>query len=158
MPKALVVYYSRSGNTKKMARFVEEGLAEEEGVAVEVKDVAGVAVDELLEVDALVIGSPTYYGTMAWPVKKLLDESVKHHGKLAGKVGAAFTSSGARAGGNETTILDILKALLVHGMIVQGESSGDHYGSVAFGAPDSEAEESCRRMGRKVARLVKKLT
>jgi multimeric flavodoxin WrbA len=69
-------------------------------------------------------GSPTYYGTMAWELKKLLDESVKFHGKLRGKVGGAFTSSANVGGGNETTVLDILKALLIHGMVVARRPPG----------------------------------
>ncbi len=157
MLKALIIYYSQSGNTEKMAHFVEGGVTKEGGVEVEVKHVESVDLEELLAADALVIGSPTFYGTMAWPIKKLIDESVKFHGKLVGKVGGAFTSSGGRAGGNETTILDILNALLVHGMIVQGDSSGDHYGPVAVGSPDAQAENGCRKLGERVARLVKKL-
>jgi NAD(P)H dehydrogenase (quinone) len=157
MPRALVTYYSRSGNTRKMAELVAEALRGEGGVEVDLRPVEQVSADDLLSYDGLLLGSPTYYGTMAWPVKKLLDESVKHHGKLEGKVGAAFCSSANLAGGNETTILDILNALLIHGMVVQGNSSGDHYGPVALGAPDRRATESCRELGARTARLLKKL-
>jgi NAD(P)H dehydrogenase (quinone) len=158
MPKALVAYYSRSGNTRKMAELVAEALRGDGGVEVDLRSVEEVSADDLLAYDGLLLGSPTYYGTMAWPVKKLLDESVKHHGRLEGKVGAAFCSSGNRAGGNETTVLDILKALLIHGMVVQGNCSGDHYGPVAVGAPDKQAAQSCRELGARTARLLKKLT
>jgi len=94
MAKVLVVYYSRSGNTEAMAKLVAEGV-ESEGVEVECKKVEDTTIDDLLTVDGIVIGSPTYYGTMAAEIKKLLDDSVKYHGKLDGKVGAAFSSSGA---------------------------------------------------------------
>ena len=157
MPKALVIYYSRTGNTKKMAESVVEGIKKEEVEAI-IKDVKDVEVDELLKYDALVIGSPTYYGTMAAEIKKLLDDSVKFHGKLEGKVGAAFASSANVAGGNETTILDILNAMLIHGMIIQGNPQGDHYGAVAIGAPDARATKECLRMGERLAKLVKKLS
>ncbi|MBU4140306.1 MAG: flavodoxin family protein, partial [Candidatus Omnitrophica bacterium] len=100
---------------------------------------------------------PTYYGSMAYQIKQLLDESVEFHGELAGKVGAAFSSSANVGGGNETTILDIICAMLIHGMIVQGDSSGDHYGPVAIGAPDARASKQCKRLGQRVAELVKKL-
>ncbi len=63
---------------------------------------------------------------MAAEIKKFIDESVKFHGKLEGKVGGAFSSSAQIGGGNETTIMDILKTLLIHGMIIQGSSKGDH--------------------------------
>jgi len=157
MAKILIVYYSKGGNTRRMSEYVAQGAKEEGGVEVLAKPVEEVRVEELLQAQGLIIGSPTYYGTMAWPVKRLLDESVRYHRQLEGRVGAAFTSSGNRAGGNETTVLDILKALLIHGMIIYGSSEGDHYGPAAVGAPDLEAQESCLRLGRRVAGLVKRL-
>lgn len=60
-------------------------------------------------------------------------------------------------GGNETAITNILNALLVHGMIIQGDPKGDHYGPVAINAPDSRAEENCKRFGKRFAELVNKL-
>ena len=155
MAKVLVIYYSRSGNTKKMAELVLEGL-KKEGVEAHIKNVSDVEVDELLKFDALVIGSPTYYGTMAAEIKRLLDDSVKFHGKLDGKVGAAFASSANIGGGNETTILDILNAMLIHGMIIQGDPQGDHYGPVAIGAPDARTTKECLRQASRVAKLLKK--
>ena len=157
MAKILVVYYSRSGNTEKMAKLIAEGI-QAEGVDVVVKRVQETSVDELLQYDGIVAGSPTYYGSMAWELKKLFDESVKFHGKLDGKVGAAFSSAANIGGGNETTILDIINAMLIHGMVAQGDPSGDHYGRVSIGAPDSRVEEQCRLTGQRVARLVKKLS
>ena len=157
MSKVLIGYYSESGNTKRMAEMVQEVIKEEELDVVN-KRVQDIAVDELLDYDAIVIGSPTYYGTLAWPVKKFIDESVKLHGKLKGKVGAAFTTSGIVGGGNETTILSILQAFLIHGMIIQGEVRGDHYGPVGIGRPDERASKECRKLGKSVAGLVKKLS
>ena len=156
MAKVLIVYYSKTGHTEKMANAVEEAV-KEEGVEVVKKRVEDVQADELLEFDGIIIGSPTYYGIMAWPIKKLIDESVKFHGKLAGKVGAAFSSSANIGGGNETVILSILEALLIHGMIVQGEPKGDHYGPVAINEPDERALKGCKRLGQSVANLAKRL-
>jgi len=156
MAKVLVVYYSRSGNTEAMARLIAEG-AKAEGIEVECKKVEDTTIDDLLAVDGIVMGSPTYYGTMAAEIKKLLDDSVKYHGKLEGKVGAAFSSSGGVGGGNETTVMDITRALIIHGMIVQGEPSGDHYGPVAVGKPDERSSKECKKRGARVARLVKRL-
>jgi len=156
MAKMLIVYYSRSGNTKKMAEAVEKAAAAE-GVEVVAKPVADVAVDELLQYDSIIAGSPTYYGHMAAELKELFDKSVKFHGQLDGKVGAAFSSSANVGGGNETTIRAILDAFLIHGMIVQGDPNGDHYGPVAIGAPDDRATKCCEALGRRTARLVKKL-
>jgi len=156
MYKALVIYYSRSGNTKKMAESVVEGI-KKEGLEVVLKEAKDTQASELLKYEAIIIGSPTYYGTMAAEIKKLFDDSVSFHGKLDGKIGAAFTSSANIGGGNETTILDILNAMLIHGMIIQGDSQGDHYGPVAIGMPDARAIKECVRMGSRVAKLVKKL-
>lgn len=156
MAKALVIYYSRSGNTKKMAESIAESI-EKEGVEVVIKEVGDVDADELLKYEAIVIGSPTYYGNMAAGVKKLLDDSVKLHGKLDAKIGAAFASSANIGGGNETTILAILNAMLIHGMIIQGDHQGDHYGPVSIGAPDARATKQCVKLGLRVARLAKKL-
>lgn len=154
--KILIIYYSQSGNTKKMAALVAEGV-KSKGVEVELKSAEEVKAKELLKPEGIIIGSPTYYGTMAYQIKQLLDESVEFHGELAGKVGAAFSSSANVGGGNETTILDIINAMLIHGMIVQGDSSGDHYGSVAIGVPDERSSKQCKRLGQRVAELLKKL-
>jgi len=156
MPTVLIIYYSRSGNTAKMAEYVREGV-EAEGCTAVLKPVAEVEVADLLEPEGIIIGSPTYYGGMAAELKQLIDKSVKYHGKLAGKVGGAFSSAANVGGGNETTVRSILDALLIHGMIVQGMAKGDHYGPVAIGAPDERAETCCRDLGSTVARLVNTL-
>ena len=156
MANVLIVYYSRSGNTKKMAETIAQGV-EKESVTADVRDVKDVAPADLKAFDAIVVGSPTYYGSMAAEIKKLFDESIKIHGKLDGKVGAAFASSANIGGGNETTILDILNAMLIHGMVVQGDWQGDHYGPVAIGAPDERAKKECLRAGGRIARLAKKI-
>ena len=157
MAEVLIVYYSRSGNTRKMAEAVAEGVHEVPGVNVVVQSVEDTTPDHLLKAHAVIMGSPVYYGTMAGPLKTLIDNSVMHHRKLKGKVGAAFASSGAEHGGNETTVLDILKTLLVHGMILQGDPEEDHYGAIAVGLPDERSIKSCRNMGKRVAQLAVKL-
>jgi len=156
MPKGLVCFYTRTGNTGKMAAHIAKRLRAD-GLETDLRDAEAVNVDDLPGYDCLVFGSPTYYGTMAWPLKKLLDESVKHHRKLKGKVGGAFSSSANIAGGNETTITDILHALLIHGMVIQGEPTGDHYGPVAIGRPDERVFKNCDRYARNLAALTRKL-
>lgn len=157
MAKILVAYYSVSGHTRKMAELIAEGMRKEETVDVALRNVEEVKVDELLEYQCIVLGSPVYYGSMAAPIKKLFDDSVKFHTKLDGKIGGAFASSANIGGGNETTILDILNAMLIHGMIVQGDPKGDHYGPVSIGAPDERSQRQCVRYGERIAKLVKKI-
>jgi NAD(P)H dehydrogenase (quinone) len=156
MAKVLIVYYSRSGNTKKMAELIKSGVEKEE-ISVTLKDVKDTQVKDLLGADTIIMGSPVYYGSMASPLKKLFDDSVSNHGDLEGKIGGAFSSSANVAGGNETTILDILNAMLIHGMIIQGDPRGDHYGPVSIGKPDQRAEKECLRFGQRLAQLTKKL-
>ncbi len=153
MQRVLVLYYSRTGNTEKMARAVAEG-ASAAGAQAVVAKVEGFKAESLKDYGAIAVGSPTYYGGMAAEVKKLLDESVRLHGSLDGKVGGAFASSANLAGGNETTLMGILQAMLIHGMVVQGTHVGDHYGPVAVGAPDQRALDGCRALGRRMARLL----
>ena len=156
MAKILITYYSRSGNTEKMATLIKEGV-EKVTEDVELKKIEETTIDDLLAADAIIIGSPTYYGAMAAEIKTLLDKSVEYHGKFAGKIGGAFTSSANIGGGNETTIMSILQALLIHGMIIQGDSGGDHYGPVAIGAPDDRSKKICLRYGKTVATLAQRL-
>ena len=108
MAKAIVIYYSRSGNTKEMAEIIAKAM-NDGGPKTECKSVEKVKADSLPDYDAIVIGSPTYYGQMAGPIKQLIDDLVGRHGQLDGKVGGAFTSSANIGGGNETTIMGIIE-------------------------------------------------
>lgn len=156
MAKGIVVYYSRSGNTKEMAEIIA-GAMNEAGLATECKSVDQVAAKDLLGYDAIVMGSPTYYGHMAGPIKQLFDDTVSFHGKLDGKIGAAFSSAANIGGGNETTILGILEAMLISGFVVQGDPKGDHYGPVSIGKPDERVRSQCIRRGKRIVELTRKL-
>jgi len=156
MAKAIVIYYSRTGNTKEMAEIIAKSMNETD-LQTECKSVSDVRAQKLLDYDAIVVGSPTYYGHMAGPIKQLIDDTVEFHGKLDGKIGAAFSSSANIAGGNETTILGIIEAMLIAGCIVQGDPQGDHYGPVSIGKPDDRVRRQCVRRGRRIAELTKKL-
>ena len=156
MAKGIVIYYSRSGNTKAMAELIA-GAMNEGGLGTECKSVDTVRPENLLDYDAIVIGSPTYYGHMAGPIKDLIDETVAFHGKLDGKVGAGFSSSANIGGGNETTIMGIIEAMLIAGLIVQGDPQGDHYGPVSIGKADDRVRQQCQRRGQRIAKLTKKL-
>ena len=155
--KILIIYDSRTGNTEKMAFAVAEGVKEMNGATAIVKKVDDTQLENLLEADGIIVGSPTYYGQMSSKIKELFDESVKIHGKLTGKVGAAFTSAGGTATGAETTLLSILQAMLVHGMIIQGRADNKHYGVACVNAPNEEATKLCRELGKRTAGLVAKL-
>ena len=155
--KVLVVYDSRTGNTEKMAYAVAEGAKQVKEAEVVIKKVDDATLDDLLEADAILVGSPTYYGQMSAKIKEFFDKSVEIHGKLEGKVGAAFTSSGGTATGAETTLLSIIEAMLVHGMIIQGRAGNKHYGAAAVEKPNKKELEICRELGKRTAELALKL-
>ncbi len=157
MAKVLIVYFSKTGNTGKMAEYVQQG-AREAGAETELKDINDTSPEDLLNADGIIMGSPTYYGLPSNEIKELIDESVKFHGKLEGKVGGAFSSAANTGGGNETTIMAIIQALLIHGMVVAGTSKGDHYGPVSIGSPDERVKSQCISLGKRVALLAEKLT
>jgi NAD(P)H dehydrogenase (quinone) len=77
-----------------MAYAVAEGAKQVEGVEVTVKRVDEVKLEDLLNAHGIIIGSPTRYGQMSAKIKDLIERTIEIHGKLEGKVGAAFTSSG----------------------------------------------------------------
>lgn len=158
MVQVLVAYSSRSGNTEKLARAVARG-AEGEGAAALVKRASETTKEDLVAADAIVLGSPVYFGTPTAEMKDLIDRSVGVRRKLRDKVGAAFVTAGHHTGGKETTILSMLYAFLIHEMVVVGDpiESGGHYGAACLGAPDADAEKAGALLGARVARVARKL-
>jgi NAD(P)H dehydrogenase (quinone) len=156
MAKGIVVYYSRSGNTKEMAEIIAKAMTGS-GLSTDCKPVDKVRPEDLSAYEAIVLGSPCYYGQMAGPMKQLIDELVSRHGQLNGKVGAAFSTSANVGGGSETTVLGILEAMLIAGMVIQGDPQGSHYGPLSVGKPDDKVKQQCERRGQRVAALTKRL-
>jgi len=154
MARILVAYHSRTGNTAKMAESIAAGVRSA-GAEVIIKKVEEVTNEDLTAADGIIIGSPTYFGQMSAEVKKLFDCSSQVRGRLENKVGAAFTSSASLEGGNQTTLLSILQAMLIHAMIVIGDpmESGGHYGASSAGYPQAECQESCKMLGKRVGDL-----
>lgn len=158
MAEILIVYTTLRGNTGKMVEPVAEGIRAE-GVEARSMQAQDVAIGDLRAADGIIIGSPTRFGAVDWQIKRLFDVvSIEGYpGPLEGKVGGAFTA-GSRAGsGAELVLLNALHILLNHGLIVQGEPFGAHYGPVALGEPTEQVLESCRKWGGRWARLVKRL-
>jgi len=158
MAKALVVYDSITGHTAKMAKAIGEGLTES-GLIVDVKKIDDTVLDDFVAADAIVMGSPTYFSNMTAKTKALIDETIKlwpgQPGKLKDKVGAAFTSCGGAEGGNETTLLSIIRAMLWHGMIIVGHQSGSS-GAISVEEPDERCLTRCRQFGQRIGSFAKK--
>ncbi len=154
--KVLITYDSATGNTEAMAHEVAEG-AKMAGAEVVLKRASEASLEDLEAADAIIVGSPTYYGLMSAKVKELFDRSEAIHEKLEGKVGAAFTSAGGTATGAETTLLSIIQAFLIHGMVVQGRPDSKHYGAAAVGKPDEKEQKLCRELGERTVCLAGRL-
>jgi NAD(P)H dehydrogenase (quinone) len=157
MAYVIVTYFSKTGHTKALAEAVVAGVASVDGVTAALKTVSEMTDADWLAADGVIVGSPTYFGQMAAEVKAMLDATVSVYGKLEGKVGGAFTTSGGAGCGHELTNMSILTALLVSGMVVQGTTKGPHFGPFAVGMPGEDDLAKARDLGMQVAVLTKKL-
>jgi len=140
MSYVLVLYYSRSGNTKKMAEKIGSGI-EQTGLEAKIRTVPAISAvcesvepdipdeghlycsqEDLSECAGLVLGSPTRFGNMAAPLKYFLDMTgdIWLNGGLIGKPAGVFTSTGSLHGGQETTLLTMMLPLMHQGMILAG--------------------------------------
>jgi NAD(P)H dehydrogenase (quinone) len=198
MTKVLVLYYSSYGHIETMAGAIAAG-ARSAGAEVTIKRVAELvpdevarksgykldqtapvaSVSELPEYDAIIFGTPTRYGNMAAQMKNFIDQtgSLWVQGKLVGKVGSVFTSTGSQHGGQETTIFTFLAPLLHLGFVVVGlpysfqgqtgvtEVMGNSpYGASTIAGGDGRRQpspielEGARYQGRHVAEIATKLS
>lgn len=189
----LIVYDTRLGSTQKMARLIARGVESVDGCQAVLRMVPPVGTEDqpaparesgdlcvepqdLLECDALILGSPTRFGNMSAALKHFLDgtSNLWMNGKLAGKPAAVFTSSSSMHGGQEATLLSMMIPLLHHGMLISGipytesalsttESGGTPYGASHVAGPSntrpiSDTEKTlCLALGKRVASLTAKL-
>ena len=145
MLKLLIVYYSQTGNTEKMARAVEEGARSVVGIDVEVKYFA--RPEELAEADAIILGMPTYHHDMSIDMKSLLEAVSKEGINIAGKVGAAFGSYGW-SGEAPNMLVEIMKNQFKMDVIEPALR-------IKYN-PDEEGLEACRKLGKTVAEKIVK--
>lgn len=157
--QVLILYFSKGGNTKKLAEKIVAGAKEVAGVEAVLRDTSEVTKEDFLNSDGIIAGSPVYFGVMAAELKKVFDDFVAVRKKMEGKVGAAFTTSGDLTGGKETTMMSIIQVMLIYGMVIVGDpmSATGHYGVACAGAPDEKIGENGIKLGKRVAELVKKL-
>lgn len=197
MAKVLVLYYSTWGHIEQLAEAEAEG-ARSAGASVAIRRVpelvpAAVAkeayykldqrapiatVAELADYDAIIFGTPTRFGNVAAQMRSFLDQTggLFAASKLAGKVGAVFTSSGQQHWGQESTILSFHHLLFHHGFVVLGVppstpglhvldevSGGSPYGASTIAGADGSRQPSAneldiaRAQGAYVARVAAKL-
>jgi len=156
--QVLVLYYSKSGNTKKLARQIAMGV-ESTGVKALCKDTSEVVEADFLESAGVIAGSPVYFGSMAAELKRVIDQFVVIRKKMENKVGAAFATGAHHTGGKETTIISILQSFLIYGMIIVGDplDASGHYGVGCLQSPDASAKSDAFKLGVRVAELCMKL-
>ena len=138
MPKILILYDTRTGNTGRMARAVAEGAKSVEGVEVVLKRVAEGS-GELADADAVILGSPTHHTQPIRAMKSLLSGLSKV--PLKGKVGGAFGSYGWS--GEAPGIM--VRALRDQGVRMVGEVVR------ARRTPGASDLAKCKELGRAVA-------
>ncbi len=139
MLKVLVLYYSQTGNTEKMARIVAEGIKTRQELDVELS--YHVDAEVLSQYAALAVGAPTYHHDMTLDIKRLFEEAAVKNVMLKDKLGAAFGSYGW-SGEAPTMVLEMLKKF---------EMSVIELPLLVKYAPDAAALEKCRELGKNVA-------
>jgi NAD(P)H dehydrogenase (quinone) len=141
MHDILVLYYSRTGAVRQMAKLVARGIDGVSGARARLRTVPAIStvceavepevpdsgapyaeLQDLEECIGLAMGSPTRFGNMAAPLKYFLDSTsgLWLKGALSGKPGAVFTSTATLHGGQETTLVSMMLPLLHHGMFIVG--------------------------------------
>lgn len=141
MNDILVLYYSRHGATREMARLIARGIESVDGCRARLRTVPPISTvceatapavpdsgapyveaADLAECAGLALGSPTRFGNMAAPLKYFLDGTTSEWlaGRLAGKPACVFTSTGSLHGGQESTLVSMMLPLLHHGMLIVG--------------------------------------
>ncbi|MFB0488309.1 NAD(P)H dehydrogenase (quinone) [Methylobacterium sp. OAE515] len=191
--RLLIVYYSRSGSVEKLAT-AAAAAAREAGADVrvrrarEVVDAAAMAkVDGWTEsaarqnalyeapthddaewADAILFGTPSYFGAMATEVKNFLDQLGPQwkRGALAGKVGGAFAAASWPHGGSEVVTLSLYAPMSHLGMVILPTGytdeamleAGSPYGaSTIVGKenqpPRSEDLDAARHQGRRMVAI-----
>jgi len=162
MGKVLVLYDSTTGNTRAMARLVAEGARGVPGTEVRLKHVDEASGDDVLWCDGIAVGSPTHMGVLSWKMKRFWDSLGDDlWGKIDGRLGCAFSSSGGWGGGSEIACQSLLTVLMNFGFLVfglpdyVGKHLTMHYGSVLAGEPRSAEEQaSCTKLGERLAQWV----
>jgi NAD(P)H dehydrogenase (quinone) len=169
--RVLVAYDSLTGNTEKMAEGVVAGAKQVSGAVVVLKSVDKVTKEDLETADGIILGCPTYYGTIPGRMKVVIDDwSWKLKVDFTDKVGGAFSTGGGQAGGKEFVVVSLLMFMLNNRMVVAGplyqnDKTGSVWAEVGAAAMTgpldagvSEGElDSARRLGERVARLAVKM-
>ena len=157
--KISIVYVSQTGNTETAAEYIQDGiLAKFPFIQVKPMDIRENEVDlEFLDQsDVVIFGTPVYFTGMSWELKKWFDHSTRID--LNGKLGAAFVTANSPTGGTDTAIMDVLRHMLVKGMLVfSGAGRGFQIGAVGLARDMEGSAEQLEAFGANVAETALKL-
>lgn len=164
-PTVLITYHSKTGHTKAMAEAIAKGAASVQGINVVLKTVNEITHQDLINADAVIVGSPVYNANIAPEVSEFIASWPFENAPMKNKVGAAFVTAGGISAGEELAMMNILHSMLIFNMIIIG---GDDW-TAPFGASavSGEAFEDGlyrnefllkgENLGKRVAGLVIKL-
>jgi NAD(P)H dehydrogenase (quinone) len=195
MSEILVLYFSRYGATTRLAEGIARGIESVSGITARLRTVPPVhadyetqgdaipesgapyaSLDDLRECQALALGSPSYFGNMAAPLKYFIDQTspLWLSGEMKGKPAAVFTASSSLHGGQESVLLSMMVPLLHHGMLLMGlpyteaalrntRSGGTPYGVSAYkphGGDEALSEDEqqlAQALGKRLAETTRNL-
>jgi flavodoxin I len=143
VPKAIIVYDTRSGNTGMMAKAIDEGMKEAGVETLSERTVTATAGD-IKDVDGVVLGAPTYHHDLIGSMKTFLFEMEK--ADLKGKVGAAFGSYGW-SGESVRMLTDTMKHIFGMNVLEPGLK--------VLRRPDDSGLKQCREFGRRIAEKIR---
>ncbi len=146
MVQVLVLYYSRSGRTEKIASAIAKGVSKVEGSETVKKRVDYATGVDFLNCDAVAFGSPNYFSYMAGLMKDYFDRTVGIRDKVSGKPAAAFSSGG----GDSSAALETLEKMITSFKL---EKVAD--GLVSVGDPSVDDLMKAEKIGEKLAKAAK---
>lgn len=161
MVRIAIVYHSVSGNTRKQAELVAEGVRSISGAEVKVMPIEQPDNEWIEGSAAVIFGSPTYEGACSWQMKRYLDEpGVNFAGKMAGFFA---TQNWPGGGGADLAEITMIAAALVMGMLVYSGGVAQGYPPIHFGAvsqkePTTDLDrERAVKLGKNIASMTVKL-
>lgn len=116
----LVTYHSETGNTERMAQAVAEGANSVEGVRVKLLSIAETQEADLLQADAIILGSPVHNANVSAEIQQFITSWPFKNEPLKDKVGAVFVTGGGISAGEEIVQMNMIQSMLVFGMIIIG--------------------------------------
>ena len=124
MTKIAIIYHSTYGHTTFQAEAVHRGaqFSPEATSTLYTVEEATTRLDELDGMDAIILGCPTYMGSMSAGMKAFLEAAAKKWFTLAwkDKVAGAFTNSSSFSGDKLNTLVGLVINAMQHGMIFVG--------------------------------------